>query len=45
VDLVFRALSDPTRRELLDELYREDGQPLDTLAQRFSMSRIGVSIT
>ena len=43
VELVFKALSDSTRRELLDELYRLDGQPLNALAQRFSMSRIGVS--
>ena len=30
MDEVFRALADPTRRSLLDELYRADGQ---TLAQ------------
>jgi len=42
VDDVFRALADPTRRSLLDELYREDGQPLSALEARFSMSRFGV---
>ena len=40
---MFRALADPTRRKLLDELFREDGQPLNALAQRFAMSRIGVA--
>jgi uncharacterized protein YndB with AHSA1/START domain len=39
---VFRALADPTRRSLLDELYREDGQTLNALEQRFSMTRFGV---
>jgi len=43
VDLVFKALADPTRRELLDELFRTDGQPLNALVERFSMTRIGVA--
>ncbi len=42
VDVVFKALADPTRRSLLDELFREDGQTLHALEQRFSMTRIGV---
>jgi uncharacterized protein YndB with AHSA1/START domain len=42
VDEVFRALADPTRRALLDELFREDGQTLTALEERFSMSRFGV---
>ena len=42
MDAVFKALADATRRSLLDELYREDGQPLNALAERFSMSRHGV---
>jgi uncharacterized protein YndB with AHSA1/START domain/DNA-binding transcriptional ArsR family regulator len=42
VDDVFRALADPTRRSLLDELFREDGQTLHALEARFSMSRFGV---
>jgi uncharacterized protein YndB with AHSA1/START domain len=42
VDEVFRALADPTRRRLLDELFREDGQPLRALEERFPMSRFGV---
>ena len=42
MDDVFRALSDPTRRRLLDELFREDGQTLHALQDRFSMTRFGV---
>jgi uncharacterized protein YndB with AHSA1/START domain len=42
MDDVFKALADPTRRSLLDELYREDGQTLSALERRFSMTRIGV---
>ncbi|CAO5247019.1 ArsR family transcriptional regulator [Frankia sp. AgKG'84/4] len=42
VDEVFRALADPTRRALLDELFREDGQTLGALEERFAMSRFGV---
>ena len=42
VDEVFRALADPTRRSLLDELFREDGQTLSALEERFSMTRFGV---
>jgi uncharacterized protein YndB with AHSA1/START domain len=42
MDLVFRALADPTRRRLLDELFREDGQTLSALEARFSMTRFGV---
>jgi uncharacterized protein YndB with AHSA1/START domain len=42
MDDVFRALADPTRRGLLDELYREDGQTLSALERRLPMTRIGV---
>ncbi len=42
VDAVFRALADPTRRSLLDELFREDGQTLTALEEHFSMTRFGV---
>jgi uncharacterized protein YndB with AHSA1/START domain len=42
VDDVFRALADPTRRDLLDRLYREDGQTLRALAADYPMTRIGV---
>jgi uncharacterized protein YndB with AHSA1/START domain/DNA-binding transcriptional ArsR family regulator len=42
VDEVFRALADPTRRSLLDELFRADGQSLSALEQRLPMTRFGV---
>jgi len=42
VDEVFRALADPTRRSILDELFREDGQTLGRLVDHFSMTRFGV---
>ena len=42
MDEVFKALADPTRRGLLDELYREDGQTLGALEQRLPMTRFGV---
>jgi DNA-binding transcriptional ArsR family regulator len=39
---VFKALADPTRRELLDQLFLEDGQSLRALEGRLPMSRFGV---
>jgi uncharacterized protein YndB with AHSA1/START domain len=42
MDAVFRALADPTRRNLLDELFRRDGQTLSELEQRLPMTRFGV---
>ena len=42
MDDVFKALADPTRRSLLDELFREDGQTLSALEARFEISRFGV---
>jgi uncharacterized protein YndB with AHSA1/START domain len=42
MDEVFRALADPTRRSLLDELFRDDGQTLSALEQRLPMTRFGV---
>ena len=42
MDEVFRAMADPTRRALLDELFRQDGQTLSALEARFSMTRFGV---
>ncbi len=43
MELAFRALADPTRRELLDELFRHDGQTLSALAGRFTMTRVAVA--
>ena len=42
MDDVFRALADPTRRNLLDELYKDDGQTLTDLERRLPMTRFGV---
>lgn len=42
MDDVFKALGDPTRRSLLDALFREDGQTLSALEARFEMTRFGV---
>ena len=39
---MFKALADPTRRALLDDLFRSDGQSLHALEERFSMTRFGV---
>ena len=43
VELVFKALADPTRRRLLDELFASDGQTLGALAERFAMTRVAVA--
>ena len=40
---MFKALADKTRRELLDELFRHDGQTLVALAGRFAMTRVAVA--
>ncbi len=43
MEAVFKALADPTRRDLLDELFRRDGQTLSALAApREPMTRFGV---
>jgi DNA-binding transcriptional ArsR family regulator len=42
MDEVFKALADPTRRSLLDQLYERDGQTLTALEQRLPMTRFGV---
>jgi uncharacterized protein YndB with AHSA1/START domain len=42
MDNVFKALADATRRSLLDELFKEDGQTLSTLEGRLPMTRFGV---
>src|SRR5271155_3459862 len=42
MDAVFKALADPTRRSLLDELFTQDGQTLRALEQRLPMTRFGV---
>jgi uncharacterized protein YndB with AHSA1/START domain len=42
VDDVFKALADPTRRGLLDQLFEQDGQTLGALERRVPMTRFGV---
>lgn len=39
MDAVFRALADPTRRQLLDLLHEENGQPLSRLCEHVRMTR------
>jgi DNA-binding transcriptional ArsR family regulator len=41
-DPVFKALADPTRRDLLDRLFARDGRTLTELESEFTMSRFGV---
>jgi DNA-binding transcriptional ArsR family regulator len=41
-DLVFKALADPTRRFLLDQLFQRDGRTLTELEQEPDMTRFGV---
>lgn len=44
MDAVFRALADPTRRQILDALFAQDGQTVGEICALFgdSMSRFGV---
>ena len=42
MEAVFKALADPTRRSLLDELFARDGQTLTELEERLPMTRFGV---
>ncbi len=43
MDEVFKALADPARRTLLDELFKQDGQTLHDLQQTLPMmTRFGV---
>ena len=43
MDLVFKALADPSRRELLDRLYAKNGQTLSELCARLDMTRQAVT--
>jgi uncharacterized protein YndB with AHSA1/START domain len=42
MDDVFKALADPSRRKLLDLLFKRDGQTLSALEERLPMTRFGV---
>jgi len=41
-DRVFKALADPTRRHLLDQLFERDGRTLGELREGVDMTRFGV---
>ena len=41
-DRVFKALADPTRRFLLDRLFKRDGRTLTDLESELEMTRFGV---
>ena len=43
MEAVFKALADPTRRELLDRLYAKSGQTLGQLSDELMMTRQAVS--
>ena len=43
IDKVFKALADPSRRRLLDQLHRESGQTLTALCEHMDMSRQAVT--
>ena len=43
MDLVFKALADPSRRDLLDRLRADNGQTLSQLCERLDMTRQAVS--
>lgn len=42
MDLIFKALGDPSRRAILDSLRQEDGQSLAELETQLEMTRFGV---
>ncbi|HXC54960.1 MAG TPA: metalloregulator ArsR/SmtB family transcription factor [Rhizomicrobium sp.] len=43
MDLVFKALADPTRRQLLDRLHARNGQTLNDLCEQMEMTRQAVT--
>src|ERR1700759_330365 len=43
MDVVFKALADPTRRTLLDRLREQNGQTLRELCERLGMARQSVT--
>src|SRR5262245_57500703 len=43
MEKVFKALADPSRRRLLDELHAENGQTLNELCRHLDMSRQAVT--
>ena len=43
MDEVFKALADPSRRKLLDELFKSNGQTLGELGEHLDMTRQAVT--
>lgn len=43
MDAVFKALADPSRRKLLDQLYAHNGQTLGELCEHLDMTRQAVT--
>ena len=43
MDAVFKALADPSRRKLLDQLYIQNGQTLSELCEHLDMTRQAVT--
>jgi DNA-binding transcriptional ArsR family regulator len=43
MDAIFKALADPSRRKLLDELRKENGQTLSELCEHLEMTRQAVT--
>ncbi len=43
MDQVFKALADPTRRQLLDRLHADNGQTLGELCEHLAMTRQAVT--
>lgn len=43
MDSVFKALADPNRRKLLDELHKSNGQTLSELCEQLDMTRQAVT--
>ena len=43
IDKVFKALADPTRRRLLDQLHQDNGQTLSALCEHMAMTRQAVT--
>ena len=43
MDTVFKALADPSRRALLDQLHQDNGQTLNELCRHLDMTRQGIT--
>lgn len=43
MDAIFKALADPSRRVLLDQLHQDNGQTLSELCRHLHMTRQGIS--